>query len=97
MRRYNNDNEMNTGRPWLNACARIISHLTIVLSCALAVIYFCDLYNRGEMGLLNNSTTRTMLLVLCILSLTDAVLHLGSLRLLRSIRKYFILKSRRER
>lgn len=97
MQRHNNDNKMSTGRPWAGVCARIISHLTIALSCVLAVIYFCDLYNRGEMGLLNNSMTKAMLLALCALSLVGAVMHLGSLRRLRSLREYFRLKSRGKR
>ena len=94
MQRHNNDNQMSTGRLWVNICGRIIAHLTIVLACVLAVIYFADLYNRGEMSLLNNSATKGMLLTLCLLSGVGAVLHLSSLRRLRVLKKYFDLLAR---
>lgn len=97
MRRYNNDNEMSTGRLWVNVCAQALSHITIVLACVLAVIYFCDMYNRGEMGLLNNSMTRTMLMILCALSVAGSLMHLSSLRRLKAIREYFRLRSRKKR
>lgn len=97
MRRHNNDNQMSTGRVWVNIISRVISHLTIVLSCVLGVIYISDLYNRGEMGLLANSMTRHMLFALCVLAIAGALLNLAGLRRLRALRKYFKLTSRRER
>ena len=94
MRRHNPDHEVSTGKRWLNICGLIIAHLTIVLSGVLAIIYACDLFNRGEMGLLNNHLTKALLLALCILAFAGALIHISNLHRLSSLRKYFKLLSR---
>lgn len=97
MRRHNNDNKMSTGRVWAGVLARVISHLTIVLSCVLGVIFISDAVGRGDMGLLTNSMTRDMLFALCILAVSGSVLNLAAQRRLRALRKYFRITSRREK
>ena len=42
MQRRHFDYKLNTGRPWVNLLSRVLTHLSIVLSAVMVVVYFCD-------------------------------------------------------
>lgn len=48
MQRRHFDYKLNTGRPWVNLLSRVLTHLSIVLSAVMVVVYFCDVYTRGK-------------------------------------------------
>ena len=61
MQRRHFDYKLNTGRPWVNLLSRVLTHLSIVLSAVMVVVYFCDVYTRG---LVNSCTQLSCLATL---------------------------------
>ena len=85
MQRRHFDYKLNTGRPWVNLLSRVLS---IVLSAVMVVVYFCDVYTRGEMSFLANPITKGMLLALCLMVLVNSCIQLSCLAKLRSMQKF---------
>ena len=88
MQRRHFDYKLNTGRPWVNLLSRVLTHLSIVLSAVMVVVYFCDVYTRGEMSFLANPITKGMLLALCLMVLVNSCIQLYCLAKLRSMQKF---------
>ena len=94
MQRYNNDNRMNTGRPWVNLLSRALSHLVIIIVCVFLVLLACDFFLRGEMSFIANPDSKILLLVLCVLAGINSLIQLRCLYRLRALRKYITLRSK---
>ena len=94
MQRYNNDNRMNTGRPWVNLLSRVLSHLVIIIVCVFLVLLACDMFLRGEMSFIANPYSKILLLVLCVLAGINSLIQLRCLYRLQALRKYITLRSK---
>lgn len=86
--------EAKAGRRLAIAISRVLTHASIVLAGALLTLFIIDRASAGEMGFLANPLSKWMLMLLCCLTLVNAVSHLDSLRKLTIIRKYEKLRRR---
>ena len=96
MQRPDHDHEMTTGRPAVNLASRVLTHLSIVLSAVLMILFLIDQVKRGEMSFLCNPVTKWMLFSLCVLTIVNSAIHLNSLSKLRVLRRYFALAARKQ-
>ena len=97
MQRHYHNKRLNTGSLWGNQIARVLTHLSLVLACVLAVLFVCDFFQFGEMSLLSNRLTKYLLLALCVTVILNTPFQLKSLSRLRSMRRYEKLRSEKER
>ena len=64
--------KLDTGSLFVNWLTRVLTHLCVILSATLAVLFVCDRFKLGEMSLLSNELTRWLLLALCVAVLAAA-------------------------